>query len=343
MNPTCIDFAQEDFWRLDRGGHVPFCEWQHFLVFAEGLELLVNFSVVAQGTRHPRDEQSQTARVIVMAHDKGWSGFVHARKAAQIDFRANGKHCRIGPHSLRITPDHYDLQVSSPDEGIALQLRFEPKCVPMIAANQQVGGGRRLSWFMVPRGTVHGHVQLGKRHFTLQATPAYHDHNWGHFAWGEDFSWEWGIALEDGDWDRDALVFSSLQNRARSEILLEQILMWRHGSNVLSAGRSELTVTSHGPAHNLQSWVLPAVMSLIRGHANADLPEKLEFCVRTPRGNLDVCFCPEAVAELSIPSDTDPFGVVAIHECIGTVECVGLLVEHGQTSWKGRGVFEFLR
>jgi hypothetical protein len=339
---VCAAVTREDFWRLDPPGHLPVHEWHHFIVVAPGLELLVNFSVSTNTWGRGR-----STRVIVVARTDAWHGFIDSARPGDGEFSRDASSCRVAAHCLTIEAGRYRLEIHAPERSIELDLELRPRSLPMIAPGQPVGGGRRLSWLMVPRIAARGIAEIAGRRFELREAAGYHDHNWGEFAWGDDFCWEWGVGLPDDPALDDALILSSLQDRTRARRVLEQMFLWRGGRNVLAISGPELEIVTHGSTQlaDREGWQLPPVMSLLRQRSDADVPERLVLGANGPRGRVHADFWIESVAELVLPSDRDPLGLVTIHECVGRLEVEINLAQDDDLPrrWLGRGVFEFVR
>lgn len=328
----------EDGWRCPRPRRAPVREWQHFIVFAPGLELLVNFSL----SRAPG--ASDRARVIVMARCEGrWLGLVDGADPGVTGVSRDGKRFRAAGGTLELVDGHYRVVVHQPRRGVELELRVVPEAMALVAPNQPIGDRRRLSWLIAPRALATGTVRLGDARFELAGAPTYHDHNWGEFAWGDDFCWEWGVALPDAPGRDEAVVFSSLQSRARGRTTVEQLFWWQGGRNALAASGAELEVCFRGPSRADASFRLPAVAGLLRRRNDADLPREVELRARRRGATLALDLRVEDVAELVIPSDRQPTGLVTIHECVGPVDFVCTNAAGETQRWTGRGVFEFVR
>ena len=78
---------------------------------------------------------------------------------------------------------------------LGARLRFYPLARPAVASSVRLSGRERMRWLAVPRLAADGEITVSGRTFTLKNAPAYHDRNWGHFRWGEDYSWEWATIL----------------------------------------------------------------------------------------------------------------------------------------------------
>lgn len=330
---------REDFWRAgsDAAPAVPFKEWQHFVVLAPGLDVLVNFSLAA--SPGPGRGAAPVGRVIVLARAARWTGFVETVPCLELS--RDGCRGRFGEHRAEIRDGRYRIVVDAPAHDVRIDATFSPVTVPITARRQRLAPGRHLDWSLTAQLAVDARIELGDEVFELAGASGYHDHNWGHFAWGDDFTWEWGSVLPraGGDW---AVVYSSLMNRARTELLLEQVFVWRGGLNVLAAGGPDVHSAAHGRHRPRPGLRIPAPMALLHARVDADVPRRFEATARRGDDTITLAFTPEATSQVLVPSECAPCGVVAVNECLGPVAIAGRLGDE-VIHWEGRGVFEFVR
>jgi hypothetical protein len=336
-----LEPRRDDFWRVRSAvpTTVPFQEWQHFTVLAPGVDLLVNFSLAGPPGLGPG--AARTGRVIVLARTREWTGFVEPipRPAVARD----GCRGRFGAHRIELRARGYRIVVDAPAHGVFLDATFRPRTVPITARRQALAPGCHLDWRLTARLAVEGRLEIGNgsEAFDLAGAAGYHDHNWGHFAWGDDFAWEWGSVLprDGGDW---AVVYSSLMNRARTELLLEQVFVWRGPLNVFAAGGLDVRARGRGRCVARPALRVPPPMALLHGRGDTDVPRRLEIAARRGGDELTLRFAPESVAQVLVPSERSPRGIVAIHECVGPVDLLGRIGDE-TIHWEGRGVFELVR
>jgi hypothetical protein len=277
--------------------------------------------------------------VIVLARAARWTGFVETVPRPELS--RDGCRGRFGDHRAEIRDGGYRIAVDAPAHAVFVDARFSPETVPITARRQRIAPGRHLDWSLTARLAVDARIELGDEVFELAGATGYHDHNWGHFAWGDDFTWEWGSALprDGGDW---AVVYSNLMNRARTELLLEQVFVWRGGYNVLAAGGLDVRSVAHGRHRPRPALRVPAPMALLHARIDADVPRRFEATAQRGDDAITLGFAPEATSQVLVPSECSPRGVIAINECLGPVEITGRLGDEA-IHWEGRGVFEFVR
>jgi len=309
-------------------------EWHHILVVTSECVLLLNCSVSRAESSTPL-----AGRVIAMVWHGGWSG---AQQSGSVEVSADGCDARFAGARLRIEPRGWRILVDGHPSGIACDLRLSPWADPMTIHNHPLAPGRRMHWIMYPRLHASGFVTMPDgRALELRAAPAYHDHNWGDFAWGDDFSWTWGVILPFDRHCPYTAVFSDLQDRARSRVRMQHIFIWRdrHAARVVEGDAVE--------PRGVGRWIgqvqctVPPVMGLLTPNTQ-DLPRRFEATARDARGDVRLSFDLDDVARVVVPDARDPLGVVVLNEVTGRARIDGLL--HGEpVAVEGRGVFEFLR
>ena len=325
-----------DVWRADGAAAKDaslFKEWQHFALFANGLDLLVNFSLDQRAG-------ARTSRVIVMAKSREWHGALDTTTG---ELSPDGRRATFGSATMDIRDGTYRVRVDWPEHDIDIDVTFRPLTTPMYAAHRPMADGRRLHWALIARLEASGTVHVGNRDWPLSNAPSYHDHNWGSFGWGSDFSWEWGSVLPDDPRSPWSCVFSRVTNRARTVIRSQHLFVWRGARNVLAAESEGVATEARGrvtpPAHPFR---IPAEMALIDGRRDVDLPSLLEIVGRAGADIATLRFTTHDTGRILVPSEHDPLGKVVIHECLGDAAAHGEIA--GESfQWGGRGVFELLR
>ncbi|RKG64315.1 hypothetical protein D7V80_27380 [Corallococcus sp. CA054B] len=321
-----------------RGAHK---EWQHFLVHTEAAHLLINFSLI-DDVRATQGRQPEVARLIVLARGEGWEGDVEHFEEAEVEVTAGRIDARFGHNTLRFIDGTYRLSIALRDQPLAAELELVPVTLPALSVNQPLTLDRRLSWLFVPRLLARGTLRLAGRTVQVNDAPAYHDHNWGHFLWGNDFSWEWGSVLP---WDMTnpwSLVHVRMADRGRSVARYQGLFLW-HGGEPLRVFRDEeLRVLTRGSFRKARPFSVPRVMALLAPGTAADLPETLEIAAHGGADTLELSFHPQDSARIVTPSEEHPEQVTIIHEVLGRVTAQGRVRGHS-VAMEGTGVFEFIR
>ncbi|MBB2772239.1 UNVERIFIED_ORG: hypothetical protein GGE11_003164 [Mycolicibacterium obuense] len=315
-----------------------FKEWHHFVVHGPVQRLLVNFSLT--------DETRSTARsrlvprVIVIAHDRQWSGAVERFDTSELDVSPDLGGLSIGGNRLTVRPDGYDVSLDLPDHGIHGALHLRSVSRPFVVNNQPVGDGT-MCWLFVPRLRADGWVQIGGREHRIRDALAYHDHNWGRFRWGGDFGWTWGTLLPRDPDEPWSFVFLQMTDRARLRCLSQALYVWHRDEPAAIFRHAAVSTHSHGVLGRAPDCTLPPPMRLLLDGRMPGVPERVE--VNAHRAGDTVCaeFRPHSYARLALPSEVRLDGATVLCEASGTARVTGS-VRGVDFDVVGAGVFEFL-
>ncbi|MFV8750949.1 hypothetical protein ACNOYE_10430 [Nannocystaceae bacterium ST9] len=322
------------------GGPGEHKEWQHFLIHAPELHLLINFSLIDDRWG---DTHEEVARLIVLAKAAGqWCGEVVRVASGEVEVPVGGLDARFGANSMRFVEGCYRIALDLPDQRLRGELTLVPTSMPAIANNQPLAPGRTLSWLFVPRLHASGWVTIGERRFELRAAPAYHDHNWGHFVWGDDFSWEWGSALPsdaDNPW---SAVYMRMADRGRARASCQGLYLWRDELPGRIFRDHELEVSLHGRLVRSKFLQVPPIMALLCPPASADLPARLEVRASAGDDRVELVFEPDDLAQIVMPHECDVHGATALNEVGGRVHLQGRVAGEA-LELEGPGMFEFIR
>jgi hypothetical protein len=324
------------FARGGPGGHK---EWWHFCVYAPGVDVLVNFSLV-DDVRDGAPAGREFARVVVLVRDREWDGDVEVFDAGEVEAAGGGLRMRFGDNLVAFEHGRYVIDLRLRRRPIAVRLTLEARCVPSLANNIRLDPGPPINWLVLPRMVASGTLTLGDRVVAVERAPAYHDHNWGHFAWGRDFAWEWGYGLPAGDDNPWSMVFVRLSDRAHTRAYMQALFLWRGAVQHRVLRGADVTVAREGFLRASRVFKLPRVMALVAPGTVTDVPRSLTVTARGDGDEVRCRFDAEDVAAVVIPNDHDP-GVTVIHEVSGVVTVDGR-VRGEPVAMRGRAVFEFL-
>ncbi len=320
------------------GGPGEHKEWQHFLIHAPDLHVLINFNLIDQ---RESGETTEVGRLIVLVRaGREWVGEVVRFPSAAVEVAVGGLDARFGANSMRFVEGGYRLTLDLP--SVRAELSLIPVTMPAISNNQPLAPGRTLSWLFVPRLAASGWVQIAGERFEIAEAPAYHDHNWGHFVWGDDFSWEWGSALPwaaDNPW---SVVYMRMADRGRASASCQGLYLWRGEQPGRIFRDHELEVTLHGRLVRTEFLQVPPIMALLCPQASADLPGRLEVHAAAGDDTVELVFEPEDLAQIVMPHEHDVFGVTALNEVVGRVHVHGRVAGE-VVEFAGPGMFEFIR
>jgi hypothetical protein len=170
--------------------------------------------------------------------------------------------------------------------------------------------------------------------------PAYHDHNWGRFSWGENFAWEWGIVLahETSTW---SLVYYRITDRGRHNTVAQGALLWRDDRHCRTFRDGQVAIGSRGWLRIGGCLRVPRIMSLAIPGTAADIPGRLEVRARDENDDLEMAIDLTDGAQIGVPNDTDE-GMTTISECRGVATVSGR-VRGRSMRFQGPAVVEFTR
>lgn len=321
------------------GGGQGHKEWLHFCVYGPEVDVLVNFSVV-DDARPGAAPGAELARITVLVRDKGWDGDVDLYPADEVFVRGGGIEARFGQSSVVYRDGQYHLDVKLRERPIAVRLRLTPVTVPSLANNIQLDAGPPINWLVVPRLLAEGVTIIDGREHRFRDAPAYHDHNWGRFAWGRDFAWEWGFGLAHDPSVPWSMVFVRLSDRAHTKALMQALFLWKgpRQHRVIRAG--DVEVRHEGLLEPRRVLKIPRVMALIAPSVLTDVPRCLDIRAEADGDALHARFEASDLAQVVIPNDGD-LGVTIINEVSGTVRVEGE-VRGERVFLEGRAIFEFL-
>jgi hypothetical protein len=194
----------------------------------------------------------------------------------------------------------------------------------------------------VPRLAAFGTIAVGRRAERAAAAPAYHDHNWGHFRWGDDFSWEWGSVLPTDPRSEWSAVHVRMADRGRSVLRYQGLTLWRGAEPLRVFLDEEIRVEHEGCLDLRRPLKIPRVMRMLSPGAASDVPRRIEIIARGGGDELSVRFLPEDAAQVVIPSEIDPEGVTILNEVSGRTVMEGR-VRGERVRMEGSGVFELVR
>lgn len=308
-----------DYWRAPgyserRAGPRPFGhkEWHHFCVFGRGLHLLLNWSAMT-GVQTIGSRELVPRIAVLVRDDRGWHGAVE--RFGPEESQISGGDAHFGRNRLCIAERGYAAEVDLPASGIRASLRFEPLARPVLTNTMALAWGGRVRWLIVPRLRAEGFVEVDGSRTPICGEPAYHDHNWGDFRWGEDFSWEWGIALPRTPETPWAVVVTRLCDRARLRSFADTLLLWKERALIRSFRNAELHAEREGLLRvTPRPLRIPPVMSLAAPGVGADVPTR--YTVRAAGGGdvIEVEIRPIDFAQIGIPDDHGRNGISLLSE-----------------------------
>jgi len=316
-------------------------EWYHFVVHRRGWRLLLNFSLITATSRErpPR----LVPRVIVLAHERRWTGVVERFDDAEIGVAAGLGGLDLGGNRMTVSSDGYRISIRLARHGISGELHLTPLGSPSVVVvnNQPLGEAGRLNWLFVPRLRADGWFRLGGHEHLLDDDVAYHDHNWGRFRWGDDFGWTWGSILPSSSADPWSFVFMRRTDRRRLTSVAEALYVWHHGELVALFRDAEVRIRSSGLLGRAPDCTLPPPMRLVLGGAASDVPASVDIRAERAGGVVHAVVHPETHARLAQPSEVSLDRSVVLAETSGAARVTGA-VDGTPLDFRGVGVVELL-
>jgi len=336
--------SRADYWRrspASAGGAAGHKEWSYFCLLGHELQMVVAFSIMdssAEGSAAPAVE---IPRVAILAHAPDrWTAIVESCPSSEPSLTAGRIDARFGGQSLAFTRGAYRIDLASDAPRMRASLLLRPVARPGLTRSIPLGGVTPMQWFVVPRLEADGDVWLGQHHYRLDRSPAYHDHNWGSFAWGGDFAWEWGIVLSAGSpaW---SLIYYRITDRGRHHVVSQGLLVWRGDRHCRSFRDGALDVRSRGRFRTAGCTRVPGIMRAALNGEAADLPAHLEVSAHAGSDRLELRFELQSCAQIGVPNDGDD-GVTCISEC-PSVAVVDGIVGGEQVQFTSHALIEFNR
>lgn len=306
-------------------------EWFHFCILGPSLDLVVNFSFTGTGQ----------ARVILLLHEEqgDWSGEVVDLPARDVHINPGRIDLRFGQNWLSFQDDQFCISVALQSHPITIDLRLQPITFPLLRSRAPIGKGS-IDWLVVPRLAASGTVISGARLYRLEGAPCYHDHNWGHWQWGQDFAWEWGFALPTSRAAPWSLVFDRMTNRARNDIQDLKLCVWKAGKLARIFAHEDIHVRPQGYFSPPGIPKFPPIMALVAPEMTTDVPRCLEIEAASGNDFIRWRFEAQALAQIVVPNETDLYETI-INEVAGSLKVTGQ-VKGELVELEGKGFFEFL-
>ncbi len=336
--PAMAHLATSDFFRLPSQmatRSLPYKEWQHFVVTAESLRFLINFSLSVE--EQPGGVRRLSPRVLVMCHGASSASAHHRGEATNFAISNDLRSLRVDDSTMSIRDDGYAVTIDLPTHDIHADLVFRPTSRPFVVNNQPVGAGR-LSWLFVPELLASGSLRVDGRSHEFDEAVAYHDHNWGHFRWGDDFSWMWGSVLPERSGDL-SVVAMRMTDRAGHRCFAQALYAWKDREPIAIFRDGQVSMRRSGSFTHPATSYLPPIVSMLTP-ASTDVPGVLEVRGSSPGSELSLRFEAEQFSRIGLPDEQSVDRVVTLDEATGPVHVHGTIAGHAIDA-NAAGLFEF--
>lgn len=332
---------QADYWRANSlsmtksSELVPYKEWQHFVIF--GPQWVLVFNLNLDGEFIPGGV-SPNARVITIFSTDKWQGQVDS--CADLRLTRGKMHAQFDDAGMRWENDSYHIWQSRGE--VQLDIVVTPKSIPSLSHNIPLAKGSHLSWCLIPRLEASGWVSVNGEKIPFESRGAYHDHNWGRFHWGGDFSWEWGCALPTDPSDPWTFVFARMNTNNRNTTVATSAFLLHEGRHLRYFRNAEVLFATEGEANPIIAGRLPAAAALLLPDQDRDVAQHL--LVRAERGNdwLQARISSAVRGQVLVPSEIDFCRVVRLNEASAEVSVVGQCAGQ-EISFDGPGLLEVVR
>jgi hypothetical protein len=336
--------TQSDYFRRSPsrlGGPGDHKEWQHFILHTQALHLLINFSLVNEFSAKQRAIH-EVGRLIIMARRSHWDGDVDRFDLNDVKVTAGKIDARFGDNLLRFQDGRYYLNVRLRNRPISAELEMIPASVPTMSSNQPLSRTRNISWLFVPRLRCSGNVTIDGGTVQVNDALAYHDHNWGHFKWDDDYSWEWGSALPIDNDNPISVVYMRMCDRARTVCRSQALYIGYEGEQLRFFRDQQMKVTLRHRFEQEKCLQVPRVMAMLSPGLSRDIPGIVEIQATGDGDDVRLSFVLEDLSQLVLPSETRIDGITSINEVSGKVKMTGV-AKGKRLEMDGRGIFEFIR
>jgi len=223
---------------------------------------------------------------------------------------------RYGTSSMELRDGAYRLRVSPDGVPVRAELDLYPVVMPAPVYNVGTVDGPPIHWVVLPRLIARGWVEIEGQRTEVEGSPAYHDHNWGHFRWGRDFAWEWGFGLPQSEADPWSFVFARLSDRRLTRTRMQTLFLWREQRVHRAFRDNQIRIRHPGLMRPSALHKFPPVMGLVSRGLACDIPAKVTMEAASPDSELLATFVPRDVAQVILPDDDDA-GVTIINEVAG--------------------------
>lgn len=321
--PGAGAFPATDYWRLapqrmSDGDK----EWSHFAVLAPDCDLLANFSLSARRTRSGGTLVQPRVAFLFRDADGAWEGDVETFPAAAAMISEGSPDAAIGDNRAWFENGCYKVRIESQTRDARIALDLHPVTAPLLAPNVRLSGKALFSWAVVPRLRADGVAEVSGRRRRIRAAPAYHDRNWGRFAWGGDTAWEWATILPPDSARPWSLVYSRITDRVRSTTISQSLLLWRGARLSRKFYGRDLKIERHGALRCERPLRVPRAAALAIPGPRASAPGELLIAAQGYGDALRLRIVFDDLAQVVFPTDRWP-GMTLLTELRGRAEISG--------------------
>jgi hypothetical protein len=317
-------FPTADFWHVapySRHTRPGFKEWSHFSVLGADFDLLVNFSLMVGGDG-AKDHMMPRLTLLFSAADGSWDGDVESFSLTDTTIFEGLPDTALGRNSAQFTDKRYRVEADLSSRDISVALELNPVTRPVIANNVRLSDAESVRWMVVPHLRAVGEVTVAGRRYQVADAPAYHDRNWGRFAWGGAYAWEWATILPSSARQLWCLVYSRISNRHRGATLSQSLILWRREYPSRKFYGRDLSIFHQGVLRRERVLRLPRVASLLIPGTAADVPRRIIVSARGYGDEVTLRMSFDDFAQILVPNDRWQ-GFTTLCEIKGYAEVAG--------------------
>jgi hypothetical protein len=338
LNPAAI--ARADCWRsaaagLAGGGK----EWTHFSVMAPQFDLIANFNLTARIDEEGETTASPRLALLFRAAGGVWDGDAPGFRLEDTSIAEGSPDVEMGANSVRFVAGRYRLKIDLPARAISADLELRPIAFPVVANNIPLSASDTFSWAVVPRLLASGTVAACGRRYEIRDAPAYHDRNWGRFAWGGGCAWEWATIIPADAQEPWSLVFSRITDRGQAKVLSQSLMAWRGDRLVRKFYGPDLKIERRGVLRLVRPLRIPRVAALALPGSAADAPRHLDVAAAAYSDELHIQLTFDGFAQVVFPNDRFP-GLTALSESPGRARVTGRIGD-AAVDFEARALAEF--
>jgi hypothetical protein len=313
-------------------------DWFH-LNFADpdsGTIGLINVSLHGA----PWEERSRAiGTILVHSPEWGWQSYVE--NMAYSDANLGRSVIGLRDVAVAINERSGAIHASSLGESnpFHARLRAELVGVPIDFEQEMPLGPGWISWYLAPSMRLSGEWTIHEKRTVLNNVPAYQDHNWGRWRWGDDFGWEWGCFLPNAAAQSPSVVFARTTDRAHRYV--GKSFLVADAASMRSRFSSENIALSFGDDFDLPLHRVPGAMAALHQEmVEPRLPRTVEITGVQGPDRVTIAFVAHAVAQF-ITAEPTARGYGFIHEIVGRYRSSGR-VRGVSFEDSGYGVFEYV-
>lgn len=316
----------------------PFKEWMHVCATGHSGFILLNFSF-----ERPEGCTAQV-RAVVLAHVAGRHiARILEPSSAGPSFHPGRTSAHIAGCGFSWIGDRAWLTLDTGDGVLTGKIDLQAIATAACTHSIPMMHGRDMGWIVAPRWEVtSGTISLHGESIRVDAWQAYHDHNWGHFSWSDDFSWEWAFGFPDDRKQSACVVFGRLTDRVCARVVSRVLMVWWAGRQLRTFRGKDVNVDLIGEHRVEACHPIPGICRLLMPRRLTGVPVTIAVHARHGQDELHAHFTTTHAFRVGVPSDGELTGIRILHEQAASVACWGRVAGH-DIQFDGLGGSELLR